>query len=110
MRLQEIVPDNVTLEELEDLQTQLHQLLVQKYGAGAAAAVRQKDRVFTAVPNQNQQNHHHQVVILCVFSSAIYEQTTLNRVQPGSFMGLPGHLVNLPCDLLYCTWYSSDMQ
>jgi len=50
MRLEEIVPENVTLEELEDLQTQLHQLLVQKYGAGAAAAVRQKDRVVTVVP------------------------------------------------------------
>lgn len=39
MQLKQVLKDNPTLEELEDLQTQLHQLLVEKYGSAAAAAV-----------------------------------------------------------------------
>lgn len=39
MRLQELLPADVSLADLEDLQTQLHTLLVDRYGADAAAAV-----------------------------------------------------------------------
>lgn len=39
MQLRSILPDNVSLRELEDIQTQLHHLLVEKYGAAAAAEV-----------------------------------------------------------------------
>jgi hypothetical protein len=39
MEVRQFLTDSPTLEELEDLQTQLHQLLVDKYGSAAAAAV-----------------------------------------------------------------------
>jgi hypothetical protein len=39
MHLQDVISDDVSLEDLEDLQRQLHQLLVDKFGAAAAAAV-----------------------------------------------------------------------